>query len=412
MVFIKLLKIFEEKFINLSWLLSSKKRGKENTEMKRKILAFALLIFAIAAIVAITAVTATVIKGENAFYLTKYQYAPSEIFEGNINISLEKEPTDSSVKVKISPSSYPYASQKRDLLSFLQNTSASFECVPSDCRDYYKEIGRTTQPQIEFVQTSVTSIALPIEKGACDSFSSITINSITFDITGQELDNKYPVPQVDVGADDVIEWRYLEPSAIFSPLNSISGEEVGYKFLDPEWLYCQKITFRPASRYKFEADVPSPITFSLYEEKEGYMEKVREDSREITCKASPVVGYASCTVNFTNYKQKDFFVCLSGQNKSDKIKTYKGEDGYYMAAGGYIATAVSPQADFPIFAFSALYRTLNFTLAVSGTEIVDSVQEYMEVCDERGANKTCLVPLQFFSPGGKLLLNNLRIDQT
>ena len=370
--------------------------------------------FVLLSILFSASVNADVSAGKNAFNLAATQYSPYQVIEGTWNISLINEPNDFA---KAEVDSKQFSMLLYDFLK-LQPQPVKFSCNPASCQSYYKEGSSSESLQLSLSEGSSPLIGLNIKKGAWCSFEDIQISKLSFTMTGSEIsEGKYPLPSIDIGNDNNIEWKYLEPSSTFAGLvgnYNISGTSTPNDLVIP-WQYCEKIKFFPSAKFNLTASatMDENLTLTIY------------NLNLVWIGSCNTISNQGCEINFVNDNFDEYYVCASADcSNSDnndncgKINSYKGDGnlnrGFLLNSDTYSITLFD--GDFPIDVEIAPYEKLKHTIAINDSELIlaAAAQDYLanlSKCDRNATN--CIIPIKISSIfAGNLSLDSLNLEQS
>jgi len=311
-------------------------------------------------------------------------YGPNSNLMGWINISLEEEPSNSSLTA---------FSGNISIKDFLDNSLADYDCDPADCgADYSSSTGQQSK-SFSLAPLQEKIIGLQIS-GELDEISSFSL-----DVASDAGEYEAPQLFIDVLNDGEYEWYPYAASGQFGEENYGCYEYTSSKANITQIEYCEKITLPSFPSLRIGADVVGSgnANFKLSIENDNYY-------KECSASASGS-GKISCGINLTTDEKQDFFVCLMAANPEDekKYSVYYETDepcgfsDYYE--GEY-------EFDFSIFAQTEKYDNVgNFELSTAGVQDLSNVnlEEYIEdyIFDDNrydgNCTNGCIVPVKFIS---------------
>jgi len=356
-------------------------------------------------------VVADVDFGDPELFLFTEVYGPNQKFDGYINFSLDNVDADSELVIELKNDGT--IREDFPLLDVLDDQDLPYTCDPEDCSVFYTATSSAPSKKVDFncrtfpCEKVDVGLLIDSDRTLREIFrrsGSITIN---FTIRGEPSDvGNFPIPSLDVGDDGSVEWRYLEPSGIFTQIpNPIDFSKRREEWsLTVDWEFCQNVTLPSAKRFRFGTRNlvdAGDITFNLW--KTARLPPYPENL-VASCEASP---NSKCKINLTVEEPRDFLLCASSD--AGVIPYYDG--GFDKAFRFNVAEfyILKQQYDFPIFAEAANFLPFNFALSPTEEELSDiegSIASYIDLDSKR-----CAVPFKFSSlTKGSIFLENLQLD--
>ncbi|MBI5148711.1 PKD domain-containing protein [Candidatus Pacearchaeota archaeon] len=381
----------------------SKERGKNQKVF--------LILIILVGIAFLSLANALVITGAlNTFNLTKTSYAPGELLQGTMNISLRDELIDSIVKTSL-------INFQTKLIDFLNNTDLvagkDYICNPASCGSFYDVRGTP-----EKIKTIMSKIVGPMVVG---KNLEIKPQALTFNVSAAETSSliftSSPV-KIDLLNDGTIDWMYLDASDSFAAkLYSPCYTEVNATrdFLIDANGFCQKINLPESSKFKINALVRKTGTaegnlyVSLYDKEADYA----SDWCDMPEPTSTTYSEISCIADFTSTGDGEYYVCIK-DTESDYAYKIKGETtdekiSKEACPGGYRGLpqdASSDKADVAISVNAAYIAPFTKTLVFNSEEFdkthSGTLREYLQdyISNKYGndciTNK-CIIPINITS---------------
>ncbi|MFH1307347.1 MAG: PKD domain-containing protein [archaeon] len=340
----------------------------------------------------------------NQSYSIKYVYAPGEIIQGWINISLQNDASNLQLDTSLDGDSI-------DLIDFVKKNSLNYDCLPKDCEDNYKVRDEATFKQADLAADSQKlygfKISEPFER----------VDELRFNISSNTFDSCAMPLRIDLCNDGNINWKYKEFFPVFdcgvTDLNCYnSGATLNEYDLTASSLYCQEfqLTERPA--YEISVDLikgaDTNVEFTL---------EIRDQGGSPTGKYCKYNGNSwttkvNCTVINTDGSigSGKYFACISvdsstptGKHKI-KAETENPKCGYAGDFGGVY------DADYPIQIKGARYDAFDNSFfsqvaweEQNGGDLVDYINNYINGkyrkisgTSNYNCSSDCVIPIRFY----------------
>lgn len=367
------------------------------------------LFFAAIVFTALISIANASVSGKG-MVLTKTSYAPQEMIEGLINLSLSKEPANSLVSA---------LEQNITVLDFLQRNGLGaekdFYCNPADCQEYYATKGGSVK------QKSLTGKSM-IGVMIIGKDIEIKSNPLEFSIQGNggnALCGASPL-QIDLLSDNKIDWIYTEPSDVCGALHPSDCYDDAASIKDFDVMttaYCQKIFLPLAGKFKIAALVKKnkdggDLTVFIYNKKNG-------DQAECDLPEPNVTAYVeeNCFVDLNVFDDtQDYYVCIK-DNVMDNAYTIKSEISEPKCGySGIQNLAKNASADFALLVQQTAIQPLNKTVKFNEGEfskfnsrdIGQYIQQYTQNKYGNDCTKGCIVPIAITS--SDITLNDLSLS--
>jgi len=332
-------------------------------------------------------------------------YGPVQPIIGWVNISLDKEPTDSLLTGFDS---------SIELKEFLDKTDASYSCFPDDCASRYSSSGSGIGSKtfsINALKEKVLGIKLT---------GDITgINGLSFDVATNAGKSCLHPLKIDI-LDNGIDWKANEITNDFTCILSNNygcWDEDDYSsnqdfIITSESKYCEKINVIAPTRV-FE--IGAEITQGSGGEAEIIMEMDIGEVKECT-EIVNSEGEVSCSVEFDDALEENVQaeVCISVESSDNgkyKIKYESVSPCGFVGSGEY---------DFPIFVKPGKYEGVNdFTF---NQDLIDDGNTGIELGPEiwgdyilnkynGDCNPECVIPIKFYSGVSQTItISNLNLE--
>jgi PKD repeat protein len=342
----------------------------------------------------------------NGMALTKTTYAPNDIVEGFINVSLSKEPADSPVSA---------LGQNISLLDFLKKNNLEpekdFYCNPANCQDDYEiESGRITQKTLSSGENII---------GVKITGSNLEIRSDPLRFTiqgsnGNSLCGESPL-EIDLLSDKKAEWIYLEPSGLCSSLRPgyCYNDTAAVEDLDVMTIpYCQKIFLPESGRFKLAALVKKnrgggDLAAFIYDKKTGSSTECDLDEPNVTSYIEE-----NCMVDLPVLQDaQDYYLCIK-DNSADNAYSIKGETSAPLCGySGISNIGRNASADFALFAQQTAIAPFNITKTFneqefgkfSSTGVDRYIQDYIKSRYANDCRDGCIIPIRIVSRNGAII---------
>lgn len=349
------------------------------------------------------------------------QYGAAQIVRGWINISLQNEKLDSNLSA---------FNQNVNLMEFLEDNSAIYDCVPSDCESQFKSLTNSEEEikifNIKPNEKKIIGIKIKGELNADKKITDVSFKSQSNASSGcsQPL-------QIDILNDGKIEWFSDFSSEEFTCFASQGCFEESKSTEDNPIMntdadrYCEKIKMPKSfpviqaganvivvNTNVQEAQKPK-LQVEIYGEKNG--EKIGD------CKTSVIQnsGEYSCIIKSNLSREylsetEDVFACIKGsypQPSNELFQNYKikiEEADEICGFSGGIANSQNPILDYDIFIKGGKYDSLeNKEILIndyifkeyqpihSSITLADYLNSYLN--DRYGYNcsNECIIPISF-----------------
>ncbi len=333
-------------------------------------------------------------------------YSPGEFARGWINISLQNEPGSSVISGNFGGNITLY-----DFLDKNSVSSSNYACNPSDCGDSYRlESGQNSKSfSMSYGQEKIIAFNL--------TGRVVSVNDFSFRVSGKNNPACFSPVELDLLDDGWIDWRannfsdeftctYQNGRGCFSSASQASERNLS---ATP---FCEKITLLASEKFKLGAWVKktgsdnSLITMQIYNLGGGEpLASCRIDN------AGASGGDVSCNVDFSNTREKEYYVCINA-NKSN-VHSVKSEDespcGFYAVAG-IPPPAEQEMHDYSIFAMGAKFGNAGgvefnqkeYENQGNENELGSMIMEYLREKYAGGCincfvncSKGCAVPVKF-----------------
>jgi len=319
-------------------------------------------------------------------------YDQGEVIRGWINISFQNQDIVSLL------SSF---GKTMDILSFLDDTGASYSCFPADCENSYasSSIGKD-EKTLSFLSGDEKLFGIRLT-GQINN-----VDSIVFDVSILGSDGSCSIPlKIDVLNDDLFEWQAGEVSNKLCVINAPYGcyNEVDYtgeNFLITENTYCAKTRVSSGKKFKIGADV-------LEETGKGgdvdFKMEINNELETQECTASANTSSTiSCEVELDQgiLEETEVEICISVYGEEDNGK-YKIKYETANACG----SAGTGKYDFPIFIYPFKYSNVNNFIfnqnlvdsEGTGTDLSIDISNYISNKYNGDCNPECIIPISFHS---------------
>jgi len=318
-------------------------------------------------------------------------YGPGEFLKGWINISFQDQVTDSSL--------FGF-SKSINLLTFLEESGASYSCFPSDCGDSYSSSNGESSKVLNFISGEEKLIGIKLI-GQIDD-----IDSLVFDADFFGSSNSCSIPiQIDILNDGIVEWESQQVSDELCIIDSSYGcyneaDFSGDKFLITENPYCAKTNVNTGKGFKIGADILETIG------KGGDVYFKMQINSGLETQECSFLGSTSgsfdCMVELEEgiINQTEIEICINVENSGDNGKyEIKYETVDPCGSAGEI------DYDFPIFISPLKYSRAEDIIfnqnlvdqGYSGVEISDKISNYVYNKYDNNCNPECVIPIRFYS---------------
>lgn len=348
---------------------------------------------------------ATVIKGSDAFGLTKKTYGIGDIIEGFVNISISNQSSNGNFKLIIGD-----YEQNISIFDFLikagLKAGKDFSCNPKDCNETYETVGSSIRTKK--IGSGSTLIGAMIIGRDID----FKTNVLEFDVNGYNTTSSCGVSplRLDIFADKKTDMQYVESgdlcgSVLPSPCYDDSSADKNFDITTTG--YCENIFLPISNKFKLAALLKKnkgggDLSMFLYDKKTGNSESC--DLPE----PNETTGYmqTGCIVDFPvlDYAdEQEYYVCIK-DDITDNGYTVKGE-----ISGELCGTVGLPQgnesADFALFVQPSSILPFNRTMTFNETEFerinVNSlsqyIQNYITERYEGDCIPDCIIPIEIDS---------------
>ena len=361
--------------------------------------------------------SASVIKGQPFFSLSQQSFGPRQTIEGTLNFSLTNEPGNTKVRATVNPGNII---TEMDLLEFLQEANANFDCVPSDCQVIYS----ASNPQA--TKTVNLNENEEVYYGLVASGNNVQIQNLTFKMfgTGNTESVCYETPfKFDLLADGTIDFEYKETSDDWCGVPSYSEcynpSSTNDAFFDMGIPFCQKIWINKTGRVKVEAYMKywgpgyggagnlmgNDIKFSIYE-----LNGVEKGSCNVYWVEGEQYEFISCDIpalgenpDFYIEEPNYYYVCVKAVTNAAPAFSIKAESQGEIC--GFLGNPPQvPISDFAIRTQEAKFAPFiseaffDETTVIGNVPLLTYVQNYINSkyngnCSGDG----CIIPLKFIS---------------
>ena len=352
---------------------------------------FILSIVFIIIILSVNLIIADFTLGNPASSIEK-TYGQGEVVKGWINISFQNQ------NAVFLLSGF---GKTINILSFLEETGASYSCFPADCKSAYASSSNgSTEKTISFVagNEKLVGVRLTGQVNSVDSF--------VFDVSPLSSSTSCSIPlKIDVLNDGLFEWQAGQVSnelcVITAPYGCYNeGDYAGESFLITESPYCAKTKVSSGKAFKIGADI-------LAETGKGgdvdFKMEINTELESQECTASANASQSiSCLVELDEgiIKETEVEICISVYDETDNGK-YKIKYETANACG----SAGAGKYDFPIFIYPFRYSKVNnfvFNQNLvdsegSGADLGPEISEYISDKYEGNCNPECVIPISFYS---------------
>jgi len=344
---------------------------------------------ALAIILAITMVYAADVE-------LKEFYGPGELLSGTISMNLTNADSDSEFSAIISGNN-----QSVKLIDFLNNSGASYSCMPSDCSSTYSSSFPSATKKI-----TNGAFALKIPSG-----KDIEILKVNFSIKGNAYTKSCGVApvKIDILNDGTIDWQYLEPTEDESPYRfcgelhsnpsyNPSVSQADYNIISEK--YCEKIELISSKRFLLGADILTKgDNVSLFL-------SISDGENDASCQIPWVNGLQTCEVNFTAPEKKQYYICI--ESDSDDSETMILGETQSPTCGQYGSSEFecnSSSIDYALYAQPSWYKSFTDKLEFSNSlfeefsnnELESYIQDYLDSKYGADCSAGCTIPINVSS---------------
>ncbi|MEW6062880.1 MAG: PKD domain-containing protein [Nanoarchaeota archaeon] len=331
--------------------------------------------------------------------LSTSKYSPGQILSGLVNMSYTDIPADAELIIAINDKKY--SSKLRDICSGCEIVPASY---------VLKSTSPVSEAALTFNSKGVSnSYALGF------SIQSPDISEAKFSITGNKVDNIYPMlPGVKIKD---AKWGYVGP-LITGQFEDVQAQYLFDYNVDDEFNvngarnteYCEQIDFPASGRYRLDAYVKkSADGANLYASlRDKDKEIVKVDNNEVRCQltADGNFGWKSCTIDI---KPDNYYVCVYADSGSSANTYYKiGVEAPNAVSNGlYCESNDCSIAGFEGYDYFIKIARNKFQTNMSTTESIDFSTELSGASCPinlvKASVKYCLYPIEISTEGkGKI----------
>ncbi|HOW37036.1 MAG TPA: PKD domain-containing protein [Candidatus Pacearchaeota archaeon] len=346
-------------------------------------------------------------------YEISNKYAPGSRISGWINISVSNEPTSTSLEFSI----WNYSSSLKEVSGFkykinltdlINKTGLTKTCIPSDCKPNYgaSDSGESTRIDTTGSEQEIITYGLKI---IGESFEGI--DKFSMKIESDASKSMSPQIEVDILADEKIDWVPFESTGVFSStLNKgcYDSDETEYAIITDDVEYCNHIEMKQTSPVaqigaiiKKQADGTSPVMNLTIRNSEGAEGKCTAKpgnfEGDIIIQCIP----ATKTGNFSLSQEGEFEVCINAKKGSEnlyKIK-YSQDDS--------CSELFSEEDHFELFIKTGEYAalkpiilnetTIKQSTKESGFDIEDELTNYIQERYDNNCEDGCVIPIKITS---------------
>lgn len=372
--------------------------------MKTYLLVGVFLIFSLMAVVfSASFVSASFQLGNKSAEIIK-EYGGGEFLKGWINISLQNE---------LSDSQFSCFNSNISIINFLENSGDSFECMPSDCEDYYGYVPGSANPIKNFSLNKLESkiIGLNFQGALKDN----PIQGISFKVESNAGTGCFQPLKIDILDNGNIEWRSFSSLDDFSCSNSygcFSSSESLSDYNIGETPYCEKMNVPPQPKLKVGANIIKGNSGAEF--KMLVYDTDLEKLAECSLPAVNASGEYSCIVSLNLTTLTDIFTCI----KADKPTDYKIKGESISPCGFYGLDYEEFTGDYDIFAKGSKFASVgNFTIDETEFQkynegsLKDYLNNYLYERFDYNCSNGCIVPIKFTSGINQVItLSNLQLS--
>jgi len=349
----------------------------------------------------ITNANATISKGNVSYQITK-EYPRGEIINGWVNISIGKEPINTSVKGN-------YGGEIT-IKRLIEENLAGYTCTPSDCGNEYTH-GSNVKGQ-EITLNNEDKVLVMNIKG---NIEGIPKNTHSIKITAKNTETCLNPLKIDYLNDGTIEWS-ADKSTTDGEYSCVYDNGAGcYTDNENEGLieltttpYCNKIKLPEGPKFEIGGFIKDERTTSSVAQLKMSLYDLEGDEMK-SCNIN-ILGdnkWVKCNVDYANPEIKDYYLCMSTKESVSGIKTKyetKNSCGFY----GY-PPQTTTSADYALTARAARYANIgsiefnNTIYEKKGNP--GSLEDYMwdYIQEKYDGNCTgsegCNIPIRFSSKG-------------
>lgn len=354
--------------------------------------------------------------------LSKTQYTKGEVLQGKIKLKLTNNTLpDSMLTLRV-----PGNPIQRPLVSLLSNSSVNFTIINGS----YEGVNPSSTKTLQIIDGEKKKLGVSLP-----AYSEIK----SFDmLVSGPADNQLKNPQMDIGADGIIEWYYLGNLISWNTqsskplnLNEMSGEKI---FLNnPNTIYCQKINlsfgkdFNVSVSYKSlgKATDLKAVIYSIAGGDAGFPQG-GDDNCDLP--ESINAGYHSCAspIHLNSAEKGDHLVCVyyngdvnENAYEIDADTNTQSSTSYVCQKEDPIYCDPAPFSNYFIKVYGASYsQTINsgvnfgeWSLGVNASLNALRQEIGSDPYLGRCAPGLCLVPIEISGIGsGTLTLGSLAIE--
>lgn len=326
-------------------------------------------------------------------------YSSGDKLRGWINISLDDEPSNSSITA---------LNSNITLLEFLDRNEADFNCSTVDCGISYKAINPNNIKSFVLPADNIKIIGIKIT----GKLGEDPVKNLSFNVNSNAGASCSQPLQIDLLNDNEIEWKSTSPentqnsfacSESFGCFKSPNNPEL-YNIGTDE--YCEKITFPANPSFEVGVDIIKGNTTNP-----NLKMKIFDDGfekiGECTLSSINQSGKFSCKINNISLNEiKDVYVCVN----SDKSTNYmiKGKESNESCGFYNIDNFNEFTTDYSIFAKGGKFAPLNsfkfdqnsyknYDHSASENELISYVNDYLSNEYDNDCEEGCIIPIKFIS---------------
>lgn len=376
--------------------------------------------------------------------LSKTAYSPGEALKGLFSYSYSGAKDAGTPFILLVNSE----GEERTFKDMLRDVGVSGTITPAS----YDEVAGETPTSQDFIfDDDGSEVNTGIKFEGIPNKGEFSINSISFDITGEENNGDYPfLPYLDFINDDINEWNYIGSlKDEWKDLNKnylAVSDGTKQVILEPGKIYCEKVNLKPSiilppsTNYDIRVRIKQnkgvdwaskPESTKLW----GFIKGVSSggdapykgecDSQKKECcvivNPSQNANFEKkgCTnkINITVDESKDYFMCVYQTSDTKKYYTidaenYAGEVEGWYAGKSTAKDGVGLKNNYDYYIWGK-YRVYETNLASTVTITADSevsktvsnaIEEYIKECN----TDDCIAPIKVGVKGaGKIILSNL-----
>lgn len=354
-----------------------------------------IMLFAVLFLFFISLASASFVFGNVSSSISD-SYSTSDILKGWINLSFRNE----------SASNISFLGQTFNLLDFLNNNSADYTCIPSDCGNSYSSVESFSSRSFVLSSNESKIIGLKLIGNLPDN----PVQSVSFKVESNAGESCSSQLKIDVNDDNIIDWIPRTGSNIFNCYKTWGCYDYSVPNTNYEiWTspYCEKMILLPQPGFMIGADIikgsSNPVLkMQVYDEDFQKLD-------ECTLPSISVSGEYSCKINLTLIEQKEAYVCIVGDGQTNYAIKGEAEGsvcGYYD-----VVNSQENVSDYSIFAEggkfapigSFVFNESSFRKFLSDDSSIlkDYINEYIYEKYDNSCSNGCIIPVKFISNTGQ-----------